>query len=152
MKALIQKVKEASVTVDNQIIGSIKEGFVIFLGVKTDDNEKDVEFLAQKVSRLRIFEDRQEKMNLSLLDVNGEALIISQFTLYADTRNGNRPGFTDAAPPEQANKLYKLFIQTMQQKLGENKIATGKFRAHMDIALINNGPITIEISSDHKKQ
>ncbi|MDA3800219.1 MAG: D-aminoacyl-tRNA deacylase [Kiritimatiellae bacterium] len=152
MKALIQKVKEASVTVDNQIIGSIKKGFVIFLGVRIDDNEKDVEFLAKKVSNLRVFEDKQERMNLSVQDVNCEALIISQFTLYADTKKGNRPGFTDAAPPELANKLYKLFILKMQQLLGKNKIATGKFRAHMDVALINNGPVTVEISSDYKKK
>jgi D-tyrosyl-tRNA(Tyr) deacylase len=91
-------------------------------------------------------------MNLSVQDVNCEALIISQFTLYADTKKGNRPGFTDAAPPELANKLYKLFILKMQQLLGKNKIATGKFRAHMDVALINNGPVTIEISSDYKKK
>jgi D-tyrosyl-tRNA(Tyr) deacylase len=151
MKALIQKVQKASVTVENKVIGSIGPGYVIFLGVRHDDQFKDVDFVANKTVNLRVFEDNQGKMNLSIKDVDGEVLIISQFTLYADTTKGNRPGFTNAAPPELAENLYNLFIKEMQKHIGIKKVATGKFRAHMDVSLINDGPITIELSSDHKK-
>jgi len=151
MKALIQKVQKASVTVDNKVIGSINQGYVVFLSVRHDDQFPDVEFVAKKTANLRVFEDDHGRMNLSIQDIEGEVLVISQFTLYADTKKGNRPGFTDAAPPELANELYKLFVKEMQKHLGADKVATGKFRAHMDVTLINDGPVTIELSSDYKK-
>jgi len=151
MKALIQKVQKASVTVDNKVIGSINHGYVIFLGVRHDDQFADVEFVAKKTANLRVFEDNQGKMNLSIKDIVGEVLVISQFTLYAETKKGNRPSFTEAAPPELANEIYNLFVNEMQKHLGADKVATGKFRAHMDVALINDGPVTVELSSDHKK-
>jgi D-aminoacyl-tRNA deacylase len=151
MKALIQKVQKASVIVDNRIIGSINQGYVIFLGVRYDDQFKDAEFVAKKTTNLRIFEDDRGKMNLSIQDIEGEVLVISQFTLYADTRKGNRPGFTDAANPELADELYNHFVKEMQNHLGTDKVSTGKFRSHMDVELVNDGPVTIELSSDHKK-
>ncbi len=145
MKALLQRVKNASVKTNEKIIGEIGAGLLILLGVSAADTEKDIEFLVEKISNLRIFEDQQEKMNLSLLDVKGEALIISQFTLYADCKKGRRPSFTDAAPPEFANDMYKKFIQRF--KATGTRVGEGKFGAMMDVSLVNSGPVTIMLES-----
>lgn len=147
MRALIQKVSKAHVTIDGETHGSIGKGFVIFLGIKKGDNQSAAEYLAEKCSHLRVFEDEAEKMNLALSDVDGQLLIISQFTLYADVEKGNRPGFSDAARPEEAEPLYEHFVARMKRILGEEKVATGVFRAMMEVHLVNEGPVTIIIES-----
>lgn len=148
MKALIQRVKYGSVSIENEnYFREIKNGMVILLGIKETDNEKDCEFVADKCSSLRIFEDENEKMNLSLKDINGEVLIISQFTLYGDTRRGNRPSFTEAARPEKAIPLYEKFIQRMKTNLGDDKIKTGIFGAMMLVTIHNDGPVTVIVES-----
>lgn len=150
MRALIQRVKNASVSVTGDVRGSIGKGMLIFLGVSVNDNEQDAKYLAEKCANLRIFEDSQEKMNLSMLDVNAGALVISQFTLYADTRRGNRPSFTDAAPPDKAEMLYDIFVKHLRSIVGDIKVKTGVFRAMMDVGLINDGPVTIMLESKTK--
>lgn len=120
---------------------------IILLGIKTGDSPEDVKFLADKCSNLRIFEDDAGKMNLSIKDINGEALVISQFTLYGNAAKGNRPGFTDAARPEEAIPLYEKFIKAMEQNLGEEKIKVGKFGAMMTVKIFNDGPVTIIVDS-----
>ncbi|BAM47182.1 D-aminoacyl-tRNA deacylase [Amphibacillus xylanus] len=148
MRAVIQKVSQASVKVENKIVGQIDHGFVVLLGVTHNDTEEDAEYLAKKICHLRIFEDEAEKMNLSLLDVQGSVLSISQFTLYSDTRKGRRPSFTDAARPEQANQLYEYFNQQIESY--GVKLETGEFGAMMDVSLINQGPVTIIIDSEQR--
>ncbi len=143
MKALIQRVKQASVTIENELYSEIEHGLLIFLGVEKSDTQENAEKLAQKVMTLRIFEDENDKMNLSVRDVNGEILVVSQFTLCGDCRKGTRPSFDNAAPPEEANKLYEYFVQNI--KTSGQKVMTGKFRAMMDISLINDGPVTFMI-------
>lgn len=143
MKALIQRVKRASVTVDNELYSKIGAGLLIFLGVEKGDTEENADKLADKITRLRIFEDENGKMNKSLLDVNGEALIVSQFTLCGDCKKGTRPSFDKSAPPEVAEKLYEYFIE--QVKICNIPCQTGKFKAMMDIELINDGPVTFWI-------
>ena len=141
MKLVIQRVKRASVEVNKQIIGKIDKGFLVLLGVGPEDTEKEADFLVQKLIKLRIFEDENEKMNLSIKDVNGELLIVSQFTLYADCSGGNRPSFTNAAKPELANKLYEYFIEKCKE---ENiNVEHGEFGADMKVELLNDGPVTI---------
>lgn len=141
MRALVQRVSEASVSVDDQVIGSIGRGFLIFLGVGKEDAEPHAHLLARKSALLRVFPDDANKMNLSLIDVGGEALVISQFTLYADTHKGHRPAFTDAAPPERAERLYETYVEALK---GEGvKTATGRFAAMMRVRLVNEGPVTI---------
>jgi len=147
LRALIQKVSKAHVTIDGQIHGGIGKGFVIFLGIKKGDDRSAAEYLAEKCSHMRVFEDESEKMNLSLIDVDGRSLIISQFTLYADAQKGNRPGFSDAARPEEAEPLYEHFVARMKANLGEERVATGVFRAMMEVHLVNDGPVTIMIES-----
>lgn len=147
MKVLIQRVSSASVTIDGKIHSRIGNGLLIFLGIKNGDNEQDAKYLAEKCSAIRIFEDADAKMNQSVKDINGSVLIVSQFTLYADTRKGNRPGFSDAAPPQIAEPLYEKFIDSMSGLLGRDHVSTGVFRATMDVALVNNGPVTISIES-----
>ncbi len=141
MKALIQRVKNASVTIDNELYSKINAGLLIFLGVTKEDSVENSERLAQKLLNLRIFEDENEKMNLSVTDVKGEILVVSQFTLCADCRKGTRPSFDNAAPPEKAEILYKDFVERMT---GSGlTVKTGKFRAMMDVALVNDGPVTL---------
>lgn len=146
MRAVIQLVSEASVAVDNIVIGAINSGLVILLGVAQQDTEHDARQLAEKIINLRIFPDEKQLMNLSLLDVEGELLAISQFTLFADCRKGRRPSYTKAAAPELANSLYQLFIAEVR-KAGIT-VATGKFQATMRVALTNQGPITILLDSE----
>lgn len=145
MRAVVQKVKYSSVTVDNEIIGKIDNGFMILLGVTHEDNLKEVEWLSKKIKDLRIFEDQDGKMNLSLEDVKGEVLIISQFTLYGNCIKGRRPSFTEAAKPEHAENLYNKFIEKFQS-FGI-KTQTGKFGADMKVELLNDGPVTIIIDT-----
>ena len=141
MRLLVQRVSKASVKVDNKIIGKIDKGFLVFLGITHEDNEKTADYLVKKLLNLRVFKDENEKMNLSVNDIKGELLIISQFTLYAKTKEGNRPSFTDAAKPDYANKLYEYFIKKCKAE-GIN-VQTGKFGANMKVELINDGPVTI---------
>lgn len=147
MRVIVQRVRSASVSIDEKKHSSISTGLLIFLGIKTGDRETDCTYLAEKCSSLRIFEDSEGKMNKSVKDVGGAVLIVSQFTLYGDTRKGNRPSFVDAAPPGIAEPLYEKFIDEMRKLLGEHNVAAGVFRAMMDIALVNDGPVTILIES-----
>jgi len=145
MRVVVQRVSEARVSIGDEVIGAIGPGLCILLGVGTKDTETAAEFLASKIINLRIFEDKQGKMNRSIRDLSGELLVVSQFTLYGDSRKGNRPSFTAAAAPEAAERLYEHFIQRLRQ-VGL-KVATGKFRAHMKIALVNDGPVTLLLES-----
>lgn len=146
MRALIQRVKRASVTINSQIIGKINEGLLIFLGVGEDDTEKQVQYLVEKCTGLRIFTDEQDKMNLSVKDIKGEILIVSQFTLYGDCKKGKRPSFVRAARPETAIPLYESFIAHCKNT-GLN-VQTGEFGADMQIELINDGPVTIWLDTE----
>lgn len=151
MRAVVQRVSEGGVSIPKEnYYAEIKKGFVILLGIKNDDNENDITFVADKCSSLRVFEDENEKMNLSIKEINGEVLIISQFTLYGDAQKGNRPSFTDAARPEIAIPLYEKFIERMRYNLGESKIKCGIFGAMMSVKIINDGPVTIIIESKKK--
>jgi D-tyrosyl-tRNA(Tyr) deacylase len=147
MKVVIQRVTSGSVTIDGNLHASIGKGFVILLGIRKGDEEKDALFLADKCSTLRVFEDDAGKMNLGLNDIDGSVLVISQFTLYGDAQKGNRPGFSDAARPEEAEPLYTVFVNRMRANLGEARVATGVFRAMMNVALVNEGPVTILLES-----
>jgi len=140
MKAVIQRVKSASVTIDNELYSQISQGILILLGVEKDDTQAEADYLAQKILKLRIFEDENEKMNLSVSDIQGEILVVSQFTLAGDCKKGTRPSFDKAKNPTEANELYEYFVS--QLKLSNLNIQTGKFRAMMDVALINDGPVT----------
>lgn len=146
MRAVVQLVSEARVTIDKNVIGKIKSGLVVLLGVKLGDTEKDARYLADKIANLRIFPDADGVMNRSILDEKGEMLVVSQFTLLGDCRKGRRPSYSKAAPPEEANTLYQYFILEIE-KLGI-KAATGEFQAMMQVALINNGPVTILLDSE----
>jgi D-aminoacyl-tRNA deacylase len=148
MRALVQRVSEGSVTIENpKHFAAINKGMVILLGIKEGDTEDDLNFVVDKCSNLRIFEDENEKMNLSLKDINGEVLVISQFTLYGDARKGNRPSFTEAARPEIANEMYEKFIFRMKNNLSEDKVKCGVFGAMMMVKIINDGPVTILVES-----
>ena len=146
MRIIIQRVSHASVTVDEKIIGKIGKGFLIFLGVSHTDTKEVAEKFAEKISKLRIFDDENGKTNLSIKDVDGEALIVSQFTLYADVRKGNRPSFTDAGSPDKAENLYEYFIELIKSK-GINT-ASGSFGADMKVDILNDGPFTVILDSD----
>ncbi|MFI5264024.1 MAG: D-aminoacyl-tRNA deacylase [Candidatus Kapaibacterium sp.] len=147
MRLLIQRVSQAKVTVDGKTVGEIGNGLLIFLGVGVGDTEASCKGMAGKAARLRIFEDENGKMNLDVNHVSGSALIISQFTLYGDASKGNRPNFTSAAKPEEAKRLYELFITEMQALLGAGRVQAGVFGAMMKVELINDGPVTIWVDS-----
>jgi len=140
MKAVIQRVKSASVTINNELFSEISAGILILLGVEKNDTRENADFLAQKILRLRIFEDENEKMNFSIQDIQGEILVVSQFTLAADCKKGTRPSFDNAKNPTEANEIYEYFVE--QLKKSNLNVKTGKFRAMMDVALINDGPVT----------
>lgn len=142
---MVQRVKEASVRVDGEVVGSIGSGLVVLLGVGTGDGERDAEYLADKVLHLRVFEDDSGQMNRSVLEVGGALLVVSQFTLFGDARRGRRPSYVEAAPPEEANRLYAHFVEQLRPSGLE--VATGVFRAMMDVALVNEGPVTILLDS-----
>ena len=143
MKAVIQRVKHAQVEVDKKIVGKINEGFLILLGVAPDDTKEKADAMVKKIAKLRIFEDENEKMNLSIQDIKGELLVVSQFTLYADCYGGNRPSFINAAKPDLANELYEYFVEKCKEVIPV--VQTGIFGAHMEVSLLNNGPVTIEL-------
>ncbi len=151
MKAIIQRVSRASVTVDDAVVGKIAQGFLILLGVEQGDNEKEAELLADKISGLRVFTDQNDKMNLSLADIDGEVLVISNFTLCADCSHGRRPSFIGAARPETAEPLYGYFCQRLLNN-GVKRVEKGIFGADMQVSLINDGPVTIDINSKDLKR
>ena len=150
MLAVIQRVSQASLHIDGTLYSSIQQGFLVLLGIHVDDTPEDVTYLAGKMAGLRIFSDEEGKMNLDLKAVSGELLLVSQFTLYAATRKGNRPSFIRAAAPEYAIPLYEAFVKQTEQLLGK-VVQTGKFGADMKIRLINDGPVTIQIDSKQKE-
>lgn len=145
MRCVVQRVKEASVTVAGEMVGKIGPGFMVLIGVSTEDTEKDLRYMADKVPNLRVFEDAEDKMNLSLKDVGGAILAVSQFTLYGDARGGRRPSFIAAARPEEANALYEQMVAAWRAQ--GIQVATGRFRTHMEVQLINDGPVTILLDS-----
>lgn len=142
MRAVVQRVRRAGVTVENETVGAVGQGFLVLVGVMDSDTEREAELLAQKTAALRVFADGNGKMNLSVLDVDGEVLAVSQFTLCADLKKGNRPSFTPSAPPERAERLYRRYCETLR-KAGVRKVETGVFGAHMQVELVNDGPVTI---------
>ena len=141
MRAVLQRVSRAKVSVDNEMVGEIGKGILILLGISREDTEKEAIYLLEKTLNLRIFEDADDKMNLSLLDIKGELLVVSQFTLYGDARKGRRPSFIEAASPEKANELYEFFVSEARKKI--KKVETGRFQAMMDVELVGDGPVTI---------
>jgi D-tyrosyl-tRNA(Tyr) deacylase len=145
MRAVVQRVTRAKVTVDEQIVGEIEKGLVVLLGVAADDTARDAEYLAEKIIALRICDDEQGKMNLSIRETGGGLLVVSQFTLYGDVRRGLRPSWSDAASPEIAEPLYELFVTNLRKEI--TNVATGSFRRMMQVELINDGPVTILIDS-----
>lgn len=145
MRAVVQRVSRAKVTVDGEITGEIGRGILLLLGVSRKDSEKEALYLLEKTLNLRIFEDAEDKMNLSLLDMKGELLVVSQFTLYGDARKGRRPSFIEAAQPSEANRLYEFFVAAARKQI--SKVETGRFQAMMDVELVNDGPVTILLDS-----
>jgi D-tyrosyl-tRNA(Tyr) deacylase len=148
VKALLQRVSRASVSIAGEEVGRIGQGLVVFLGVAEGDTERDAQYLVQKIINMRIFADAGEKFNLSALDVGGELLLVSQFTLLADTRKGRRPSFVEAAPPGQAEKLFDYFVG--QARESGLKVATGRFQAYMQVEIHNDGPVTVMLDSREK--
>ena len=150
MKAVLQRVKNASVKVDGEVVGACGEGLMILLGVAEGDTEEDARLLAAKICNLRIFTDENDKMNLSVKNIDGEALIISQFTLMANYKHGNRPDYLESAPPAEANRLYEYFATLVEGEL--RHVGRGVFGAHMEVSLVNNGPVTIVMDSEVLKK
>ena len=150
MRALVQRVQNASVRVDGETVGAIGPGILILLGVARGDTEADARFLAGKCAGLRIFDDEDGRMNRSLLDIGGGALAVSQFTLYGDASRGRRPSYDRAAPPEMAEPLYEVFVRELQLA-GVSEVATGRFRTEMQVSLVNDGPVTILVESREKE-
>lgn len=149
MRIVIQRVTQASVEINKQIKGKIGQGLLLLAGFTSDDTEEDLKWMAGKVAQLRIFSDDQDKMNLSVQDVNGEILVISQFTLYANTKKGNRPSYVNAAPPAVAIPLYERFVSLLEEALGK-QVQTGEFGADMKVSLLNDGPVTIVMDTKNK--
>ncbi len=149
MKVVIQRVSQASVSVDNKIISSISKGLLVLVGICNADDKNDMEWLCNKIVSLRIFDDKEGVMNLSLQDVNGEIIVVSQFTLQANTKKGNRPSYIHAAKPAVSIPLYQAFVCQMELVIGK-KVQTGVFGAHMDVSLINDGPVTIVMDSKNR--
>ena len=145
MKALLQRVTEASVSVGGEVVGRIDQGLVVFVGVARGDTEKDAQYLAQKIVNLRLFTDEGGRFNLSVLDIKGELLLVSQFTLLADTKKGRRPDFIEAAPPDQAKELFEQFVE--QAHATGLKVETGRFQQYMQVEIHNDGPVTILLNS-----
>lgn len=150
MRVVVQRVKKASVTVEEKVISEIKTGFLILLGIETEDSVEDIQWLSNKIVQLRVFSDEKDALNKSLLDIKGELLVVSQFTLHASTKKGNRPSFIKAARPEIAIPLYEKFVKQLKM-VSQLKVVTGEFGAMMDVALINDGPVTIIIDSKIKE-
>jgi D-tyrosyl-tRNA(Tyr) deacylase len=148
VKALLQRVTSASVSIAGETVGRINRGLVVFVGIAGEDTEKDAQYLAQKTVNLRIFADEAGRFNLSALDINGELLVVSQFTLLADTRKGRRPSFASAAPPELAEALFERFVAAVRDS--GLKVETGRFQQHMQVEIINDGPVTILLNSKDK--
>lgn len=147
MRALIQRVKRSSVTIDGRLHSSIGKGILVLLGIKEGDGDPEAAYVAEKCAALRIFEDAEGKMNLSVRDVEGEVMVVSQFTLYGDTRKGSRPSYSDAASPQLAKLLYDKYISEMKRIVGSQKVQSGTFRAMMDVELVNDGPVTVMVES-----
>lgn len=145
MKAVLQRVSEASVEVDGVCVSKIERGMLILLGITHEDGSAAVDRLVRKIPALRIFEDEGGNMNCSVEDIGGGVIVVSQFTLYASTKKGNRPGFSDAARPEQAEPLYEEFVEKLRASMGAGRVGTGVFGAHMNVTLVNDGPVTIEL-------
>lgn len=145
MRAVVQRVKNAKVEVNNQLTGEISSGLLVFLGIGKEDKKEDADYLLKKIINLRIFEDENDKLNLSALDLNKDLLLVSQFTLFGDCRKGRRPSFFEAAPPAEAKKLYEYMVEKAEKS--KLKIATGEFQASMDVSLVNDGPVTLLIDS-----
>lgn len=150
MKAVIQRVSQASVTIENKIVAQINHGLLILIGIEDSDNQEDINWLTTKIANLRIFADENEVMNLSVKVINGEIIVVSQFTLHASTKKGNRPSYIKAAKPEIAIPLYENFVFQMEVEIGK-KVQTGQFGADMKVALLNDGPVTILIDSKNKE-
>jgi D-tyrosyl-tRNA(Tyr) deacylase len=150
MKIVIQRVSKASVTIQKKKVAAIKNGLLILLGIVNEDGQEDINFLVRKIANLRIFNDENEVMNHSLLAVNGDAIVVSQFTLQASTKKGNRPCYIKAAKPEIAIPLYVNFVKTLEKELGK-KVQTGEFGADMKVEILNDGPVTISIDSKNKE-
>lgn len=149
MKVVIQRCQNAHVSIDSKEVAEIEYGLVVLIGIGKDDNEKDIDYLIQKIINMRIFSDKNGKMNLSVQDVNGGIILVSQFTLFADTKKGKRPSFIQSAPPQEAEILYNLFVSKFKSQF-PGKVETGQFGADMKVSLINDGPVTIIIDSNNK--
>ena len=152
MRALVQRVSAGAVAIAGRETARIGKGYVVLVGVRQGDSPEDARFLAGKCAGLRVMEDAEGKMNLGLGDTGGSALVVSQFTLYADTRKGNRPGFGEAAPPEEAAPLYEAFVARMKEILGSANVRSGEFRAMMSVTIVNDGPVTVLIESQTHNQ
>ena len=150
MKAVIQRVSQSSVTINNEIVAQIQQGLLVLVGIEDTDNQEDINWLTSKIANLRIFADQNEVMNLSLKDIDGEMIVVSQFTLHALTKKGNRPSYIKASKPEIAIPLYESFVQQIEIELGK-KVQTGQFGADMKVSLVNDGPVTIIIDTKNKE-
>ncbi|MCW3785183.1 D-aminoacyl-tRNA deacylase [Plebeiibacterium sediminum] len=150
MRVVIQRVSQASVTIEQNIKSSIDKGLLVLVGIVNEDDHSDIEWLCKKIANLRIFNDEDGVMNKSLMDINGDIIVVSQFTLHAKTKKGNRPSYIDAAKPEVSIPLYKQFVVCLESMIGK-KVQTGEFGAHMEVSLVNDGPVTIIIDSKNKE-
>ena len=150
MKVVLQRVSSASVSIDNKVVADIQTGLLILVGIEDEDNQEDINWLTSKIANIRIFEDDNQVMNLSIKDIEGDVIVVSQFTLHANTKKGNRPSYIKASKPEVAIPLYENFVQQLEKELGK-KVQTGVFGADMKVALINDGPVTILIDSKNKE-